>query len=65
MASFKEIRRYNFIAGTRTVYSGLFEKVGFFGGLKLKKDLLDKRIDICVKYKIPMKLITVSNTIKD
>ena len=46
MASFKEIRRYNFIAGTRTVYSGLFEKVGFFGGLKLKKDLLDKRIDI-------------------
>jgi len=61
----KEIRRYNFIAGTTRVYSGLFEKVGFFGGIKLTKELLDKRIEISVKYKIPLKLITVSNTWKD
>ena len=70
MASFKEIRRYNFIAGTSVVSSGLFEKVGFFGGVKLggvklQKALLDKRIAICVKYKILMKYLTVSNTIKD
>ena len=60
-----QIRRYNFIACSRVVYSGLFEKVGFFGGRKLQKALLDKRIDICVKYKIPMKAIKVSGTLKD
>jgi len=65
MASFKEVRRYNFIAGTTRVYSGLFEKEGFFGGLKLKKALLDKRIEISVKYRVPLSLITVSNTIKE
>jgi hypothetical protein len=61
----KEIRRYNFIAGTTRVYSGLFEKVGFFGGIKLQKDLVDKRIEIAVKYGIPLKMIAVSGTIKD
>ena len=61
----KEIRRYNFIAGTSLVYSGLFEKVGFFGGIKLKKELINKRIEIADKYRIPLKMITVSNTIKD
>lgn len=60
----KEIRRYNFIAGTTLVYSGLFEKEGFFGGIKLKKALLDKRIEVSIKYRIPLKLIFVSNTIK-
>lgn len=65
MAKFKETRRYNFIVGQRLIYSGLFEKVGFFGGLKLKKALIDKRIEIAVKYRLPLKFITVSNTIKD
>lgn len=60
----KEIRRYNFIAGTTLVYSGLFEKEGFLGGIKLKKALLDKRIEVSIKYRIPLKLIFVSNTIK-
>ena len=61
----KEIRRYNFIVGTTRVYSGLFEKVGFFGGAKLKKSLIEKKQEIASKYKINPKDISISNTIKD
>ena len=60
-----EIRRYNFIVGQSCLYSGLFQYEGLFGGILLKVMLQNMRIQLCVKYKIPINCITISNTIKD
>jgi len=59
-----EVRRYNFIVGQRLIYSGLFLKEGFWGGILLRTKIQTMRIDISLKYKIPLRLIKVSNTIK-
>lgn len=62
----KQIRRYNFIVGTNLVYSGLFEtEKGFKNWLALQKAIWDKKLKICKNYGCPLKMITVSNTIKD
>ena len=65
MAKSMQIRRYNFIVGTSLLYSGLFQYQGFFGGFLLKVQLQNMRIQLSVKYRIPINCITISNTIKD
>ena len=59
------VRRYNFIVGQSCVYSGLFKKIGFFGGHDLRVKIMEKRKEISNLYGIPLKFITVSNTIKN
>lgn len=60
----KQVRRYNFIYNHHLVYSGLFERVGLFGGARLRKALINKKYEIAVKYKVNPKLVIVSNTVK-
>ena len=60
----KEVRRYNFIVGTNLLYSGLFTKVGLID-FCIGFDLNEKRKELSIKYGIPLKMISISNTIKD
>lgn len=59
-----EVRRYNFIVGTHCLYSGLFRKVGFFGGKQLRLSLKGKARMIAMNYDVPVSLIKVSNTLR-
>lgn len=60
----REVRRYNFIVGQSCVYSGLFTKVGLFGGKELRRDIANKRRSIARNYRISERAISVSNTVK-
>ena len=61
----RDVRRYNFIVGDILLYSGLFNKHGFFGDAVLSWNLSEKRKELSSKYSYPVKTISISNTIKD
>ncbi len=59
----KEVRRYNFIVGTHCLYSGLFTKNGWFD-FSLAYELEKKRTKIAMNYKVPVKQIKISYTLR-
>jgi hypothetical protein len=61
----KDVRRYNFIVGTRLLYQGVFTQYHILGWFWVKPQLINKKYELAYKYMIHPKDICISITIKD